>query len=88
MPKYRIELSALTRVCYSTVIEAVSQQAAEAALDYVYDIVDGGEYDSDNQYWEKGTHYVYGEVEPSDTEPPRFVVKDGEVWSNKSPKEQ
>lgn len=55
--KVRINLSALTRVEYTEVLEVpadMSPSELEQLLDQRYDDVDGGEYFDDPDYWDRG----------------------------------
>lgn len=52
----RVTLAALTRVEYSEVIEVpadMTEAELEALVNQRYDEVDGGEYTSDDHFWEK-----------------------------------
>lgn len=55
--KIRINLSAYTRVEYSEVIEVpvdTTDEELDEKVRQMYSDTDGGEFCSDNDYWEKG----------------------------------
>ena len=82
MPKYRIQLSAFTRVEYGAIVEAESEAAAQEALLTIADRVDGGEYVDDGDYWEENEPRLEGEVLPEDSDaedPVTFIVENGQV---------
>lgn len=65
-----IQLAARTRVEYSEVVEvpaSATQEQIDALVDIRYQAVDGGEYVSDPEYWERATCAV--NPEESDGEP-------------------
>lgn len=75
----RIKLSALTRVEYSEVIEVpidMSDDELQDLADRRYDEVDGGDFYSDPDYWEKGS-VDFDPAGANDTA--TFILDDGDV---------
>lgn len=56
-----IELAALTRLDWGAVVQipaGLSDDDRQTLLEKFYDQIDGGEYTSDNDYWEKGLQSI------------------------------
>ena len=54
----RIELSGLTRQCWETLLEVpanTSDDDLASLVRYFYEITDAGEFQDDEQFWERGT---------------------------------
>ena len=67
--KVRITLAALTRVEYTEVLEVPVDMTDDDLSDLVdkrYDEVDGGMYQSDPEYWERGSSCGYEDADISE----------------------
>jgi hypothetical protein len=76
--KVRITLAALTRVEYTEVLEVpadMTDAELDALVDKRYDNVDGGDYEDDPEFWERGTSTGW-EAVSSITEPTFVVTRD------------
>lgn len=65
-----VRLSALTRVEYMEVVEVpanITQDELNELVNERYRKVDGGEFTSDPEYWERGTCYVMDSDMPNAT---------------------
>jgi len=77
MPKFNVDLRALTAKFANVVVEAPSRAAAEDALREIYDQY-LGDWEEDPDYWERGTLQVMSEA-PEDTRAAFVVDEDGNV---------
>lgn len=79
--RIRINLAALTRVEWSAVVEVPASYGEARCDDLVrdfYDRIDGGEFVSAHEYWERGGCYHGVDVSPEEETEFR-VDEDGEV---------
>lgn len=80
----RITLSALTRVEYSEVLEipaGLSDMEIDDLIDQRYDEVDGGLYQEDPQYWERGS-CIFSSLDSDESTSPQYVVTPGDADTN------
>jgi len=88
--KVRISLSALTRVEYSEILEVPAGMTDGQLDDLVrqrYEEVDGGEFDPDNEFWERGECHFDAEDDDAQAEGTVALVDGRLVVTKNAPEE-
>lgn len=79
MRKVRVRLSAYVRHYHEIIAVADEGINDDDVIRAVDDTVDSGDFEADEEYWERGDSSIYGEDNPDYAPTLRITREDGEV---------
>jgi len=76
--RIHVELGGITRCSWNGVVEIPDGEDPAVVLDRIYDHVDGGEFKTDFEFWEKGD-CTWEHAKAEDGEPVMLITDDGDI---------